>query len=528
MAAVTKAANAHTAVSGAGFTNPSNAYATTGDNVYATATLTSTTNSTVSGDFGFPNFTTVDIPTYSTVTSVVLNTEYAISASVTGLATGIQIYRNGVAQGTEVTRTTLTEAAATQTVAVTNDAPISLADLRTASTLLKGRVRIAKGNTANLSTLSLDYISLTVNYNAPSTVSTLSALSFSAGSISPTFASGTTSYSFSVPYATSTTTLTATATGPTGGGFLMEYRLGAGAWTSLGTTSPQTSGSIALAVGTNTIDVRVTAQDGITQTTYTTTITRNVAVSTLSALSFTAGTLSPTFASGTTTYTIGSIPYATSTTTFAATATGPTGMSFAMDYRVNGGSWTALTHTSGVVSASPSISLAVGATVVDVRVTGQDGVTQSTYTTTLTRVAASTNADLSAMAFVVTATPAVSVPISPTFSSTVTTYTAAVDNTITQVTVSATRSSALASALDYRLRGGAWTSFAGTGSADLTLTNWANLVEVRVTAESGATKTYATTVTQVEPYDFQTYITVNGQPVGGSVSMPTTIKWGND
>jgi hypothetical protein len=48
-------ANRHTVVA-TGWTNPQNAYALTGDNVYAT--LASAKNSTLSGDFGFPDITT--------------------------------------------------------------------------------------------------------------------------------------------------------------------------------------------------------------------------------------------------------------------------------------------------------------------------------------------------------------------------------------------------------------------------------------------------------------------------------------
>jgi hypothetical protein len=48
-------ANRHTVVA-TGWTNPQNAYALTGDNVYAT--LASARNATLSGDFGFPDITT--------------------------------------------------------------------------------------------------------------------------------------------------------------------------------------------------------------------------------------------------------------------------------------------------------------------------------------------------------------------------------------------------------------------------------------------------------------------------------------
>lgn len=408
MATVTKAANSHTAVS-TGFTNPSNAYATTGDNVYATATLPTTQSTTVSGDFGFPSFS-ADIPAYSTINSLTLNAEYAISATVTGLATGIQINRPaGTSFGTETTRSTLTEALATQSYTVPGaNSDTWLADLRGTTPTTVGRVRISKGNTTNQSTLSLDYISLTVDYTAPSTVSSLSALTFTAGTLSPSFASGTTSYSFTSAYATTTTTFTATATGPTTGGFLMEYRVG------------------------------------------------------------------------------------------------------------GAGAFTTLSHTNGVAT-SPSISLNVGSNTVEVRVTAQDGLTKTTYTTTITRLAASTNADLSAMAFSGTT-------LVPSFSSATTTYTATAPNSVASTTLTATRSSALASGLEYQLNGGSWTSFAGTGSASLALDVWENTVGVRVTAESGATKTYTATITRVGSYDFEGTITVDGEPI--ATSLATNIKWG--
>src|SRR5690606_22391460 len=66
----------------------------------------------------------------------------------------------------------------------------------------------------------------------------------------------------------------------------------------------QTSAAIPLNVGLNAIPVVVTAEDGTTLRTYTLNITRE-ALSTdasLSGLTLSEGTLSPAFASGTTSY----------------------------------------------------------------------------------------------------------------------------------------------------------------------------------------------------------------------------------
>ena len=160
MATVTKAANAHTVVT-TGWTNPSNAFATTGDNVYATAVPGK--NSTVNGDFGFPAFTTSDIPAGSTINSVTVTVEWGLTAAVTGGILGVQIHNPaGTALGTETTKTTTTEAQSTQQVT----SGISLANLQSAGVVVV-RIRCAKGNTTSAMTGNLDFVILTVDYTAP-------------------------------------------------------------------------------------------------------------------------------------------------------------------------------------------------------------------------------------------------------------------------------------------------------------------------------------------------------------------------
>jgi hypothetical protein len=160
MSTVTKAANAHTVVA-TGWTNPSNAYATTGDNNYAT--IASAKNTTYSGDFGFPDFTSSDIPNDSTINSVTVYVEWGMTASVTGGTLGCQPRLNGANSGTELTKTTTTEAA--QSVAF---GTVTLTDLRSASSLLKARCRVTKGNSSTGMTGNLDYVYVTVDYTEPS------------------------------------------------------------------------------------------------------------------------------------------------------------------------------------------------------------------------------------------------------------------------------------------------------------------------------------------------------------------------
>jgi hypothetical protein len=107
---------------------------------------------------------------------------------------------------------------------------------------------------------------------APSSVATLAGLTLSTGTLSPAFATSTTTYTTSVANETSSITVTPTVTDATA-----TVKVNG---TSV--TSGSASGPIALAVGSNTITVLTTAQDGTTNSTYTITVTR-AAPSTISS-----------------------------------------------------------------------------------------------------------------------------------------------------------------------------------------------------------------------------------------------------
>ena len=95
----------------------------------------------------------------------------------------------------------------------------------------------------------------------------LSNLLLSQGTLTPTFAAGTTSYSAAV--SNGVTSLTVTPTAAAAGATITVNG------TPVASGSP--SGAIALAVGSNTIPVAVTAQDGTTSRTYQITVTRAAA-----------------------------------------------------------------------------------------------------------------------------------------------------------------------------------------------------------------------------------------------------------
>ena len=192
----------------------------------------------------------------------------------------------------------------------------------------------------------------------------LSNLALSAGTLSPAFVSGTTSYTASVINSVNSITVTPTA----------AQANATVTVNGVSVISGVASSSISLNVGTNTITAVVTAQDGVTIQTYTVTLTRAPSSNAnLSGLALSAGTLFPAFSSGTAGYTA-SVGNATSSITVT-----PTASDAAAAVKVNGGS-----VTSG--SASGAISLVVGANTLSTVVTAQNGVTTQTYTVTVTRL----------------------------------------------------------------------------------------------------------------------------------------------
>ena len=201
---------------------------------------------------------------------------------------------------------------------------------------------------------------------APASVSTLSDLTLSSGALSPAFASGTTAYTAAVPNAIASVTLTPTVTDASATVTVNGVSVNSGG----------ASGPIALSVGGNPITIVVTAQDGVTTTTYSTVVTRTgSAVSSLSNLVLSTGALTPAFAPGMLSYTA-SVPNGTSAITVTPTATDA-----AAALSVNGAS---------VVSGAPSspLALAVGPTTVTIGVTAPDGVTRSLYSVVVGRAEA--------------------------------------------------------------------------------------------------------------------------------------------
>ncbi|MGF1925064.1 MAG: cadherin-like beta sandwich domain-containing protein, partial [Bacteroidia bacterium] len=203
---------------------------------------------------------------------------------------------------------------------------------------------------------------------AASANANLSAMGTTNGNWAPVFSPNTTNYSTNVAYAVTSMIFTPTATDKTATIKVNGLAVNSGASTT----------AIALNVGTNMITTVVTAQDGVTVKTYTFTVVRaNPQVNAssnanLASLVPSSGALSPLFVTTTVNYTLSVINSISSITLI------PTVEDIKASVKINGS-----VVSSGAVSNA--ITLNVGANVVTIQVTAEDGTTVRTYTINVTR-----------------------------------------------------------------------------------------------------------------------------------------------
>ena len=199
----------------------------------------------------------------------------------------------------------------------------------------------------------------------PSADARLGGLELSGATLSPGFATATAAYTGAYP--TNTTPLT-TVTAPP---------LDPDAAVAITPADADTSTEghqVDLAIGSNTITVKVTAEDGAATQTYTATVTRTASTdASLRSLSLSGVTLNPEFTSTRTSYTA-SVAKSVSTTTVTSETTHSKA--------------TAVIKLGGVVDSDGTVSLALGDNVVTVEVTAEDGTAMQTYTVTVKRVEA--------------------------------------------------------------------------------------------------------------------------------------------
>lgn len=207
------------------------------------------------------------------------------------------------------------------------------------------------------------------------------------------------------------------------------------------------TGKKTLNVGENVIKVIVTSQSGAVST-YNVKVTRKASSdATLKSLTVSSGTLSPTFSASTTSYTV-SVPYSVTSLTVGAT----------------------VNNSEASVTGTGSKTLSVGDNNINVVVTAGDKTTK-TYVVTVTRQQDTVNT-LKSLSLT-------DCTLSPTFSSSTTSYTCTVANSVTSTTIAAATSSSVA-------------TLTGTGSKTLNVGD--NILNIVVTSQSGSAKTYSVKV----------------------------------
>ena len=243
------------------------------------------------------------------------------------------------------------------------DATVTInGDANAVEALAVGATPIAIVVTAPNGTTQKTY-TVTVTRQPLSNDANLQALSLSSMEIAPVFAAGTFAYSAVVPYATTSTVVTAV---PLVSGATL-------------TINGDTNATEPLAVGANTITIVVTALNTTTTATYTVTVTRQAGDDAdLTDISLSGLPAVTGFAAGTLAYTV-NIPYGPTSTLVTVVKSDEAATAV-----VNGGT-NPVTLTVG------------GSTPINIVVTAENTTTTKTYTVTLVQPAANTNANLGSL-----------------------------------------------------------------------------------------------------------------------------------
>jgi hypothetical protein len=201
-------------------------------------------------------------------------------------------------------------------------AAIKVNTVTVASGAASGSLTLPEGGSATLSVVVTAQDGTTtktysvVVTRAASSIATLASLVPSTGTLSPAFSAGTLGYEIEIARSLPTVTL---ASGTT---------QAAATVTLSGSTATGTASSTITIGNGITVVILVTAQDGVTTSQYTVTITRPVDLSaSLDALALSQGTLSPSFNQQTTAYSVSyanGVSSVTVTPTMVASATGMT------------------------------------------------------------------------------------------------------------------------------------------------------------------------------------------------------------
>lgn len=343
----------------------------------------------------------------------------------------------------------------------------------------------------------------TRNFVTISNSTALTALTISTGSLSPAFISTMQNYTVSVPFETTNLTANWTASHPSA---ITQVRLNAGNFT----TSPggTYSGDFSLALGVNTITIRVKAQDASTTGNHSIKVTRARSADTaLSSLELGAGIFAPAFSSSTSNYTV-SVANSVASTTVNATKLSAGGK---IEARVGAGKFVLM--KSGV--ASSALALASGLNIFEVKVTADDGLTAFSHFFRINRAASGI-----LLANMLPRWNTSNLTLSPNFSANTTSYSMTVANSVSVLSVLPTLA-AQYSSVAARVGSGNFTSIAsGKASSPLTLSPGLNTVQVRVLSDDSTTSlTYSMAVSRLTAPVSNPVgaITLNGTALSGTM-----------
>ena len=351
------------------------------------------------------------------------------------------------------------------------NATIKVNNVAVASGMASGAINLAVGmNTIDVvvtaqDTTTIQTYSVVVNRAAPavSNDASLSNLTISSGTLTPAFSATTLGYTDAVSNATTSVTVTPTTSNVNATIKVNNVAVASGA----------TSGAINLAVGNNTINVVVTAQDTTTVQTYSIVVNRAAPAASnnaaLSNLALSSGTLTPSFLTSTLSYTD-----AVTNATTSVTVT-PTVADANATIKVNN-----VAATSGI--ASNAINLVVGNNTINVVVTAQDTTTVQTYSIVVNRTAAAASNDAALSNLAIS-----SGTLAPVFATSTLSYADSVTNATASVTVTPTTADANAT---IKVNNVAVTSGSASGAINLAVGN--NTINVVVTAQDTTTvQTYS-------------------------------------
>ena len=219
---------------------------------------------------------------------------------------------------------------------------------------------------------------------AVAAATSLSGLRLSDGTLDPAFASSTTHYRADVGNSVETVTVMPTTSDVDA---TVEY-LDASDAAIEDADTVMDGHQVALAVGANTIQVKVTAADGMATQTYTVTVIRAASAdASLSGLTLSDGSLDPAFATGTDSYTVDVASNVAAITVAAMTAHSGARVAYldASDAAI---------EDVDTVMAGHQAPLGMGDNTIKLKVTAEDAMATRTYTVIVTRTV-STDAGLS-------------------------------------------------------------------------------------------------------------------------------------